>query len=123
MARWIFIRWINPFVAEFSYLGYRVLVPLSRLIPHPLCEVQARNEGITDPNAIARYCAEKSSVFGISLEHWFLHRLKEGKLDSFDDELIEKAYEFPPNIDFACVRNCILRGGLTDICIAHCSSW
>ena len=128
-----FVRWYDPnklfAVFEVTDLKQYFLVPRSRLIPHPLCQYSLEAKGIRDPNLIAEICAEQGSVFGIAIFRHWLHCVKTGKVAKDpsalvpDEEDYEKAYPFPPNVDFSCVRDCLLRGEDTDICIAECSSW
>lgn len=97
----------------------KVAVPFSRLIPHPLCEAYWRSKGITDPNEIARRCAEEGSVFGIAIFRHELH-LKLRYNNTLKREP-EKEYPFPPTIDFSCVRDKIIAGEDTDKAIKECS--
>ena len=127
MPEFKFLDWIDPehHWARFLIVdtGEVMIVPRSRLIPHPLCQYEAEAKGIKDPNAIADYCTEKNSLFGIPLFRHWLHLTKKGNLLAMDEEEWEKAYYFPPHMDFSCVRDCLLRGGDTDLCIANCSTW
>jgi len=121
----VFVRWYDPYhmfaVFRDVETGIEFLVPRSRLIPHPLCEAEVTAKGIHDPNLVADICAERSSVFGIAIFRHFLHLMKKGNYFATDEEELEKAYPFPDTVNFSCVRNCILEGKDTDICIADCS--
>jgi len=96
-----------------------VIVPFSRLIPHPVCEDVYRSLGYKDPNIIAERCAEEGSVFGIAVFRHELHLLS--KYNNTYVREPEKEYFFPRTIDFSCVRECILKGKDTDQCIRECS--
>jgi len=127
LPEFVFVRWLDPSHrwALFQVVDTKrfMVVPRSRLIPHTICEGEARGMGITDPNAIVDYCTERNSLFGIPLFRHWLHLTKKGDLMSMDAEEWEKAYHLPPHVDFPCIRDCILRGGEMDLCIANCSSW
>jgi len=128
VARFIFVRWLDPqrlwaVIKVSDRLTYYMYVPRTRLIPHPACELEARSKGITDPNDIVDYCAERSSLFGIPLMRHFAHLyLTKKDLYCMDSEEQRKAYLFPSTVDFSCVRDCILeRKGDVDECIRLCS--
>jgi hypothetical protein len=117
-----FVRWYDQFKAfaifEVVDLRQQFIVPRSRLIPTPIFEY---THPIKDPNILAEKAAENNSCFGIVIFRWWMHKLRKGNLMEVDDEDIEKAYYFPLTLRFDCVRDCVLRGGDTDICIADCS--
>ena len=127
MATFVFKRWLDPnhLWAEFvvhDRARYTFVVPRSRIIPHLLCEIDARNRGITDPNEIVDYCAERNSLFAIPLMRHFAHLwLKKKNLRAMDEEERRKAYRFPSTIDFFCLRKCILERGDVDECVRRCS--
>jgi len=118
-----FIRWLDPEkrFAVFEYYGTQFVVPRSRIIPHPVFEYT--HPEIKNPNLLAETATESNSVFGIPIFRWFMHKLSKGNLLEVDEDDWEAAYYFPPKTDFSCVRDCILRGGDVDICIAECSNW
>lgn len=124
----VFVKWLyDKHLAVFkdTLSGKYFVVPKSRLIPHPICEYKHSN--IRDPNLLSEICTEENSLFGIAIFRHFLHKLKLHELSDSPDRVIvteediEKAYDFPLITDFSCVRDCILRGGDTDLCIAECS--
>jgi len=126
MPEFRFIRWLDPEkrFALFEMVDTReqFIVPRSRIIPHPIFEYT--HPGI-DPNRLAEMAAEQQSFFGIPIFRWYMHKCwtKKNPLE-VDEEDWEKAYFFPPNIDFSCVRDCVLKGGKDfDLCVEECSSW
>ena len=126
MPEFKFLRWLDPehrwALFQVVDTGEQMVVPRSRLIPHTICEGEARGKGLRDPNAIIDYCTERNSLFGIPIFRHWLHLTKKGNLMSMDEEEWEKAYYMPP-VDFSCVRDCILAGKDTDVCIAECTYW
>jgi hypothetical protein len=125
MPEFKFIRWYDPYKAfavfEVVDLKQQFIVPRSRLIPTPAFEYT--HPEIRDPNLLAEMATEANSVFGVVIFRWWLHKSAKGNLMEIDEDDIEKAYYFPPTISFSCVRDCVVRGEDTDICIADCSSF
>ena len=127
MAEFKFVKWLDSehlwaLIEVSDRNTYYMYVPRSRLIPHPLCEMEARSLGIIDPNEIVDYCTERSSFFGIVLMRHFTHLyLTKRNLYCMDQEEKAKAYRFPSTIDFSCLRDCILESGDVDECVRKCS--
>jgi len=127
MVEFRFLRWLDPEKRWALFLivdtGQQMVVPRSRLIPHPLCQYELEAQGIRDPNRIAEICAERNSLFGIPIFRHYLHLIKKGDYMAMDAEEWEKTYYFPPHVDFSKVRDLILQGWDIDEAIAECSSW
>lgn len=118
-----FVRWWDRerrfAVFEDTKTHELFIVPRSRIIPHALCE--AKHSDVGDPNRIAEICAEENGLFGIPLFRWYLRKKLRRALLKVADEDWEKAYFFPPTVDFSCVRDLILQGERTDEAIRRCS--
>ena len=126
MPEFRFIRWLDSerrfAIFECTDTKELFVVPRSRIIPHPVFEYS--HPEVRDPNLLAELAAENNSFFGISIFRWYMHKVwaKKNNLE-VDDEDWEKAYYFPPHIDFSCVRDRIRKGEEHDIAVAECSSW
>ena len=126
MPEFRFVRWLDSKrrFAVFECVDTKELfiVPRSRIIPHPVFEYS--HPEIKDPNLLAELAAENNSFFGIGIFRWYTHKVwtKKNPLE-VDEEDWEKAYYFPPRVNFSCVRDRILKGEEHDVAVAECSSW
>ena len=127
MVEFRFVRWLENYDKYFAVFivvdtGEEFIVPRSRLIPHPVFEYT--HPEVKDPNRLAELAAETNHLFSIPIFRWYMHKVWTKKNPmSIDDEDIELAYEFPSTIDFSCVRDCLLRGEIHDLCVEKCSKF
>lgn len=118
--KFVFVKWgEDRKYAVFQELdsGRYVYVPFSRLIPTPVCEAYYKH--VVNPNLLAMFCAEESSVFGIALTRHFIHLMFK-----YGDTCVrepEKEYMFPRTVSFECVRELISKGVDIDESIKRCS--
>jgi len=114
-----FKKWVDgKDYAMVEYDGKEYLVPRTRMLPHPVCQVKLERKGVTDPDELVDKCAERDSMFGLSVFHHIFHLAKEKAPMKREPE---KVYPIPEDVSFGCVRDHVLKGEDIDKAYKECS--